>query len=419
MNRHTFLVLHRWLGLLLIFPVLLLSVTGGVLVFKDELDTWLNPDLMQIKQHDLYDVPLSVHLLEERILAVYPQARISWFDLSFYKEAGYQQPMAEVLQTAAVFWLAGTNDPQGNYQLPPHNQVFVNPYTGEVLGGRQWGEFSFEQPLQNLMPLLYKLHYSLLAGQNGRKILGWLTLAWLLLIPIGVYLSWRHHAKSFSGGTGSVKRPAFRHDLVHWLSFWRYRKGKNRFQQDFFNHRWLGLVFTPVMMIFLLSGISFNLKPLYYAAFDPFDQRQQMYRQIPASPLGQAQPMSLERAAATGLRLTYEWAKESGFEVIHPVGLSHSSFKGTYLYRSYGSLDYSVDSAKTSIWFDAKSGELLARFQSTGENAVDSFTLGLAALHKAELGWWSKILGLLTFAAVIWLGLTGVRLWWFKKRRYR
>ena len=116
---------------------------------------------------------------------------------------------------------------------------------------------------------------------------------------------------------------------------------------------------------------------------------------------------------------TWEWAKESGVEVIHPVGLSHSSFKGTYLYRSYGSLDYSVDSAKTSIWFDAKSGELLARFQSTGENAVDSFTLGLAALHKAELGWWSKILGLLTFAAVIWLGLTGVWFWWFKKRRYR
>lgn len=405
-DRDTFLLLHRWLGLLLVLPVLLLSLTGILLIFKQELDIALNRDLMQIEQHDLYAAPLSVSLLQDHIEAVYPQARISWFDLSFY-----QRPAEGGAQPAAVFWLTGIRNADGDYQLPQHNQIFVNPYTGEVLGGRNWGAFSVVEPQRNLMPLLYKLHYSLLAGQDGRKILGWLTLLLLLMLPLGLYLSWPHHTKK--------SRVSLRHDLLHWLSFWRYRKGKSPFRKDFFNHRWLGLVFTPLMVIFLLSGLSFNLKPLYYGLFDPLSSRQQAHQQIPVSPEGQAEPMSLEQAVAAGQRLTQAWAEDEGFDVIHPLGLSHSAFKGTYLYRSYSTLDYSQDSAKTSVWFDAHSGELLARFQATGASTVDTMTGAFEAVHKAELGFWNIVLGLLTGCAALWLSVTGVRLWWFKYRARR
>lgn len=414
LNRHTFLILHRWLGLLLILPVLLLSLTGGLLLYKQELDQWLNADIMLIEQHNLYAEPLSVSQLEARVQQVYPQSRISWFDLSFYQGSAYLPEQESGVQPAAVFWISGVRDGFGNYHAPIHSQIFVNLYTGEVLGGRKWGEYhpTGSEPItRNLMPLIYKLHYSMLAGQDGRAILGWLTLVWLLLIPVGVYLSWPHHTKK--------TRVSFRHDLIHWLGFWRYRKGKSYFQKDFFNHRWLGLVFTPVMIIFLLSGLSFNLKPIYYAVFDPVDQRQLAHKTIETSPMGQAQPMSLEQAVATGQRLTQAWAKDEGFDVIRPVGLSHSAFKGTYLYRSYSSLDYSADSAKTSVWFDAKTGELLARFQATGASSVDSMTVGFGAVHKSELGGWSRMLSLLLVAASVWLTVTGFRIWRFKYRARR
>ena len=393
--------------------MLLLTLTGGVLVYKQELDQWLNADLMQIEQYDLYAEPLSVSQLEDRIQTFYPQSRISWFDLSFYKGSGYQQARQSGVQPAAVFWITGTRDDVGDYYAPVHNQIFVNPYSGEVLGGRQWGQFSVEQPLLNLMPLIYKLHYSILAGQDGRAILGWLTLFWLLMIPVGAYLSWPHHS-AFRHSNKSKKQ--WRQDLLHWLSFWKYRKGKSPFQKDFFNHRWLGLLFTPVLVVFLLSGLSFNLKPLYYAVFDPMAQRQLSHKAIEASPLGQAQPMSLEQAVATGQRLTEKWAQEAGFDVFYPIGLSHSAYKGSYLYRSYSSLDYSADSAKTSVWFDAKTGGLLARFQATGESAVDSMTVGFEAVHKSELGWWSRMLSLLLVVASVWLAVTGFRIWCFKYR---
>nr|WP_274378417.1 PepSY-associated TM helix domain-containing protein [Oceanospirillum linum] len=404
------------MGLLLILPVLLLSLTGGLLVYKQELDQWLNADLMLIEQYDLYTQPLSVGQLQKRIQTAYPQARISWFDLSFYKESGYQQVRKSGVQPAAVFWIAGMRNDVGHYHAPVHNQIFVNPYSGEVLGGRKWGVFSVEQPLLNLMPLIYKLHYSVLAGQEGRVILGWLTLAWLLMIPVGMYLSWPHHsALRYS----NKSKKQWRQDLLHWLSFWKYRKGKSRFQNDFFNHRWLGLVFTPLVVVFLLSGLSYNLKPVYYGIFDPLNQRQLSHKAIETSSLGQVQPMSLELAVATGQHLTEMWAKEQGFERLQPVGLSHSAFKGTYLYRSYSSLDYSDESAKTSVWFDAHSGELLARFQATGASKVDVMTAGFEAVHKSELGWWSRMLSLLLMVASVWLAVTALRLWLFKYRARR
>ena len=69
--------------------MLLLTLTGGLLVYKQELGQWLNADLMLIGQYDLYAEPLSVAQLEDRIQQVYPQSRISWFDLSFYQGAAY------------------------------------------------------------------------------------------------------------------------------------------------------------------------------------------------------------------------------------------------------------------------------------------------------------------------------------------
>ena len=62
---------------------------------------------------------------------------------------------------------------------------------------------------------------------------------------------------------------------------------------------------------------------------------------------------------------------------------------------------------------------LLARYQATGESAVDTMTVGFEAVHKSELGWWSKLMSLLLVVASVWLTVTGLRIWWFKYRARR
>ncbi len=397
MSRHPFLLFHRWLGFLLILPVLLLSITGAVLVFKAELDRWINADLMLLEadsfisgQESLLSMQtLSVPSLEQKLLEVYPGSQISWFDLSTSK------------QYASVFWLAGTVDKTGQYQAPRHNQVFVNPYTGQVLGGRNWGDM--QDPITNLIPLVYRLHYSLLSGQKGSQLLGFLAIAWFVHILLGWCLTLPESASVTSKSKWAL-----------WLSYWRYKPGRSHFQKQYFLHRWLGLCLTPIMLIFILSGLAFNLKPIYYGVLDLFMDRQTEHLDLSVSPAGQAEPMGWGMAIKTGEYLMAVLAQEKGFSVEQAEGLSYSSFKGLYMYRAQTSLDLSDDYIRTSIWFDGATGQQITRYLPTGFTTGDALTHWISALHMGKVGWLSKVLVLLGAAGICTLLFSGAKVGWIK-----
>jgi hypothetical protein len=66
-----------------------------------------------------------------------------------------------------------------------HWQALVNPYTGAVMGDREW-ESSW-------VGIIYDLHYKLLAGDTGTLIMGIVALLTLLLSITGIVLwpGWR------------------------------------------------------------------------------------------------------------------------------------------------------------------------------------------------------------------------------------
>jgi uncharacterized iron-regulated membrane protein len=47
----------------------------------------------------------------------------------------------------------------------PNDEIFLDPMSGEILGERKWGDLG--QGVTNLVPLLYRLHYSLALGTFG------------------------------------------------------------------------------------------------------------------------------------------------------------------------------------------------------------------------------------------------------------
>ncbi len=69
----------------------------------------------------------------------------------------------------------------------PIDEVFVNPYSGQILGGRLWGDLS--QGLANLMPFVYRLHHSLVLGTIGTWIFGVVALLWTLDCFVGAWLT--------------------------------------------------------------------------------------------------------------------------------------------------------------------------------------------------------------------------------------
>ena len=135
----------------------LTGLTGSVLVFGHAIDRLLNPGLLTVEPRSSR-LPLQAAVDAARaahpgrpVRAVYP-------------------PPADT--DPCQVHLAGTDD----------FRVYVDPYTGRVLGGRT--------PRASLVGFLFALHADLLGGPAGRTAVGVLGLALLLLSVTGLYLWW-------------------------------------------------------------------------------------------------------------------------------------------------------------------------------------------------------------------------------------
>jgi uncharacterized iron-regulated membrane protein len=53
--RHSLIQLHRYAGLLLAPFLVVVGLTGSLLAFHDEMDRWLNPDLLTVPVPDSVD----------------------------------------------------------------------------------------------------------------------------------------------------------------------------------------------------------------------------------------------------------------------------------------------------------------------------------------------------------------------------
>ena len=49
--RKTLFKIHSWLALAAMLPLLLISITGAILVFKSEIDGWLMPQKLCRRQY--------------------------------------------------------------------------------------------------------------------------------------------------------------------------------------------------------------------------------------------------------------------------------------------------------------------------------------------------------------------------------
>lgn len=157
--------LHRYIGLAVGLILIIVGITGSLLVFQKEFDHFL----VQRQFGQITQQPQRV-----AIASVVDQVKTAYSDRPEFKlDSVITLPNSPTYTVR----LADQNDKQ--------TEVFVNSYTGEILGSRD-GENS-------LIRLVYKLHYALLAGDIGTKIVGIVALLLLILSITGIFLwsGWR------------------------------------------------------------------------------------------------------------------------------------------------------------------------------------------------------------------------------------
>ncbi|CAN2535957.1 hypothetical+protein [Methylocapsa aurea] len=383
--RAGFVFLHRWIGLAMTAFLILVGLTGSILAFQPQLNHWLTPDF--------YPGPHAGAQLDPAALAL-------------RAEALFPRGLAKTVYlgdegTATIGMAARPGAPPLGF-----NQLFLDPVTGEEMARRQVG--GLPDGWDNLMPFIYRLHYNLAIGPIGRWTLGIVALAWTIDCFIGFYLT----LPRFGGTVG-------RGFFTLWKTAWLLKLRSSAYRINFDLHRAAGLWLWVMLLVFAWSSVSFNLKEVYDPAMRiVFDYRSDE-AQTPARP-GELVMMDWAEAQISGRKILAEQALLHGFTVERPIALYKLRERGLYEYRVRSSRDLGDQDGRTSIFFDAFSGELRDLRLPTGKHAGNTITAWLHALHMAKVfGLPYRIFVCALGFAIAMLSVTGVYIWSRKRRAQR
>lgn len=377
---------HRWIGLFIAVFVALTGVTGSVLAWRPALEAAINPGLFVVHQTDAQ--LLDPLVLRERVERHRPDAQVVYLPL-------HAEPGRSV--TVFVQPRPGAT-PSGNF----NDEVFVDPYTGVVLGERRWGDIG--QGRKNLLPFIYRLHYALAAGDWGAWFLGWVAVAWTLDCFIGFAL------------TLPVRRTHTGHG---WGRAWLVRWGHSTYKLNFDLHRASGLWLWPLLFVFAWSSVALNLPGIYDTAM------RGVFRHQAAAPSGSPHiptGPALDWEAARGYARAHaaQQSTRHGFEVIAEHSLAYDGGQQMFVYDIRTTLDVQEERGNTRFLIDARDGALHHLWRPSGAATGDTVREWFVALHTAAVfGIPYKLIVTASGIAIAVLCFTGVYIWWRKWRARR
>lgn len=387
--RASLVLLHRWFGLFIAMFLFVSGLTGAVISWDHEIDEWLNPQLFEARSEGAAQTPQA---LAAQLEARDPRLQVGFMPL--YTEPGHSFGVSVNPRIDPATGKA--------YELD-FNQIALDPVTGEEQGRRMWGEVSLSR--ENLMPFLYKLHYSLhipdgFGVELGILLFGIVAIVWTLDAFIALWLSfpsWRGWRKSF----------AFR---------WKH----GGYKLNFDLHRSGGVWIWGLLLILAVTSVSMNLnvqvtRPLV-----------ELFSPLTPSPFASRTPVSLDEQKQPGISrveavdLARAEAARLGLE--KPAGgLFYSPEFDVYGVGFYTAENDHGDGGLGNSWLylDGQSGALAGtQIPGTG-SAGDIFMQAQFPLHSGRIfGMPGRILVSLLGLAVAMLSLTGIVIW-AKKRRSR
>lgn len=388
--RAGMVVAHRLAGLTLAAFLLMAGLTGSLLAWHAELDAAINPHWFRVQPPSPGAPALDALTLREAVQARHPQALAA------------RVPLAPEPGEAAVFLLR----PLPGAGRLENDQVFIDPYSARILGERRWGDVS--QTWRNLMPFLYRLHYSLALGTVGTWLLGLVSLLWMLDSFAGFYLTLPARSKS-------PRSPW----SARWARAWKLDL-QSRWRATFDLHRAGGLWLWPVLFVLAWSSFALNLPQWHDPLLRTVSMQQPGTADLPRRSEPLWQPALDWRAAHLRARaLMQAQAARHGFSVLRESSLAYDPVRGLYRYDVRSGLDIKDRGGSTRLFLDGNSGALVSTWFPTGAAGGDTFITWISSLHMAAVGGSAyKIAMTGAGAGIAMLSITGVLIW-LRKRRAR
>lgn len=380
--------LHRWLGLATALFLLVAGFTGAIISWDHELDEWLNPQLFKLQQQPdsaRYQSPLK---LADELEQQHPQLQVTYLPLT--TEAGH---------TLLASVGARLNPASGEAYPLDYNQVALNPETGELVGKRFWGEASLSR--QNLMPFLYKLHYSMFVPdidgiEVGIWLMGLVGIAWTIDCFIALLISFPSRKS--------------------WRKSFRYRWKQGGHKLTFDLHRSSGVWLWGILLVVAVTSVSMNLNSqVMRPLVGLFSNLQQDAFTLKTPTVNPLEPTMSRHQI---LKLAESTADQRGWK--KPAGaIFYAANYGIYGVGFFKPGHDHGDGGLGNPWlyFDAETGQLLQASVPGKGSWGDIFLQAQFPLHSGRiLGLSGRILISITGLLITLLSITGIIIWWRKTK---
>lgn len=395
---------HFYAGLFVVPFLIILSITGLVMLYQPVLEPHLEADKYFVSPAKTH---LSIEMQKQQVALVYPG-------------------------TISKFIPAKAENQSNQFVVKSPDKsnikVFVNPYTGDILG-----DLNLDK---GLYALSNDIHGSLLIGDLGDRLMELAASFTLLLSITGVYLWWPKKIKNKPTGNRFIQALKI-----------RKANGKRYFWRDL--HAITGLSSLVFLIFFALSGLAWSgiwggqfVQP--WSSF-PMEKRASNFNSSPAldpndihanhkslnTGVTENMPWNLElssipnsgtNAGLTGIPADQKVDLDSVFAFAKPVGFSHfkinlpSNETGVYtLSANTMSGDIKNADQDRTLHLDQYSGKILADIGYADYNLMaKSMAVGIA-LHQANYNLWNLVLNTLACGLIILLSISGIYIWWLRR----
>lgn len=375
--------LHLWLGLSVGIIVFIVSLSGTLYVFKDEIQNILRKEALSLKPETIAGQTISVDLLREKVAQTLNED---------YPISSVEIPLDKTRSYSFLYYKKSKEGWNYFQEVLINKQVYVNPYTGEIL--------AVYDEKYDFFTILKYLHWSLLLKADwGQYVVGIPVILFIIMLITGIILWWPKNKKARKGR--------------FWFN-WNHVKTWKRKNYDL--HQILGFYVSFIALLLSITGLYFTY-PYVKNAFNftlsgSIALPKEKELRSPDSLMTKSN--SVFDLTARKTRALYP--SSSSFR----IPLNGKNKKGKELknipvtvYQKPGRF-----SERNLLTFDQYSGRLLSNTPHQNLNTAEKYSHANYDIHTGSyFGLFGKIIWFIAGLVCTSLPVTGFLVWWGKRKK--
>ncbi len=342
---------HSYAALVAMLPLLIISITGSILVFKVEIDSWLRPEHMQVNAADSSQRQ-SLDQMMQKVLNQHPSYQLGgWeiFDDKQRSDAGY------LIKKGTEQWF----------------KIYLNQYNGELL--------SSPQPMDHyLTDWLLELHYTFLLHLEGEAV-GFICALIMLFLGISGIIIYRRFWKK--------------------LFTLRFKAARRILFSDI--HKLIGIISSPILIVIAFTGAYWNIADIIHQVEEHSGQHKHQIEQAFYNP-----KLSFEslRQQSHGQITSFH----AGY-----LTIPHEPEQAITFYGEVNSSNPLNSEYASTVTFDSQTGHVLHISDIRQASLLTVFLDSFRKLHFGYFGGlFTRIIWCLLGLSPVLLAFTGLYLYW-------